>query len=197
MPKGMAYDEATKEEIKAKLLQYCRQSWSALGYKKTCIQDICRHVSISVGTFYAFFATKEDLFYETASAMRDELQSMCYDILQETPGLNGFIRAMKAIYRVIDQNQFMYEANSLDFLAFVAKLSPERIEIMKDMQYEILAMILREANLKLKLSMGEIIGITGVLLDTIGRKEEISLFCDHFTIYDHMVESILPTLVEE
>lgn len=41
------------------------------GWENTTIRDICKHADISIGTFYNYFKTKNDIFYEIYKAADD------------------------------------------------------------------------------------------------------------------------------
>ena len=57
-----SFTETEKENIRKRLLDACRQSWTQYGYKKTSVDELCQQAGISKGAFYLFFESKEALF---------------------------------------------------------------------------------------------------------------------------------------
>ena len=49
MPKS--FTEIEKDNIRNKLMDACKKSWTQFGYKKTSVDDMCKQVSISKGAF--------------------------------------------------------------------------------------------------------------------------------------------------
>ncbi|WP_440896678.1 TetR/AcrR family transcriptional regulator [Amphibacillus sp. Q70] len=58
------FNEQEKEYIRSQLLQYGRQLFGDLGLKKTSISDLTKRVNIAQGSFYLFFESKEELYFE-------------------------------------------------------------------------------------------------------------------------------------
>lgn len=69
MPK--AFTPKEKTAIRATLFQVGLKRFAASGVRAARVDDICRDAGIAKGSFYAFFASKEDLFMTIANA-RDE-----------------------------------------------------------------------------------------------------------------------------
>lgn len=66
MPKAFSKTEKTK--LRAALHRAGLARFAKAGIRATRIDDICRDVGISKGSFYAFYASKEDLFMAIADA---------------------------------------------------------------------------------------------------------------------------------
>ncbi|MCB1518669.1 MAG: TetR/AcrR family transcriptional regulator [Hyphomicrobiaceae bacterium] len=64
MPK--AFTETEKERIRAQLMERGMTHFSRTGVRAARVGDICADVGIAKGSFYAFFASKEDLFMAIA-----------------------------------------------------------------------------------------------------------------------------------
>lgn len=60
MPKK--FSEIEKTQIKQKLLDSARSLFTRYGIKKTSVEDLTKGAGIAVGTFYAFYQSKEELF---------------------------------------------------------------------------------------------------------------------------------------
>jgi len=59
-----SFNKNKRELIRQKLLEKGRQFFETYGLKKTTVDDITRAVGIAKGSFYNFFRSKEELFFE-------------------------------------------------------------------------------------------------------------------------------------
>jgi len=59
-----AFTEREKQLIRERLLSVGDRQFSALGLKKTTIEDLAEAVGVSKGAFYLFYASKEALFMD-------------------------------------------------------------------------------------------------------------------------------------
>lgn len=95
MPNKPVLSPEDKLVIKQKLLQLCEDFWIAQGYKKTSIKALCSEAKISIGTFYVLFATKEQLFLETAQTIQSRLTERFKETVLQTPNRMGLSKALK------------------------------------------------------------------------------------------------------
>lgn len=58
------FNEREKEHIRNNLLQYGRQLFGDHGLNKTTISDLTKRVNIAQGSFYLFYKSKEELYFE-------------------------------------------------------------------------------------------------------------------------------------
>lgn len=58
------FNEREKEHIRKNLLQHGRQLFSDHGLNKTTISDLTNRVNIAQGSFYLFYKSKEELYFE-------------------------------------------------------------------------------------------------------------------------------------
>lgn len=61
---GRPFNESEKDTIKNNLLEKGRELFAKKGLKKTSVGELTRTVGIAQGSFYAFYASKEDLYFE-------------------------------------------------------------------------------------------------------------------------------------
>jgi len=194
MPAGPVLSEVEREKIKAQLQELCTSHWVTKGYKKTSIKELCGDAGISVGTFYTLYPAKEDLFFATVEAIQERLEERVFAIVQNTPTMDGFASAIKTLAREFDKMPFLYDANTPDFLSFITKLSDETMEKLKSDRMDFLRKFIQAANLELNLSEREAHGVLSALLSTIYAKETISIAHDYFTVFDFMVDSLIPNI---
>ena len=80
MPKH--FSEQEKTEIRARLVAIGLELFEKYGISKTNVNDVTERAGISKGSFYAFFASKGDLFMEVYRLERERIHA---EILAEIP----------------------------------------------------------------------------------------------------------------
>ena len=196
MPSKPVLSEADKNAIRRKLEELCEECWTAQGYKKTSIKNLCDKVVISIGTFYTLYPTKEDLFYETITNIQRRLTEKIIDINRNCRTNEGFAQSMKTLFREYDSKPFLYNVNTPDFQSFVTKLSGEMIQKIKFDSFDFFRQVIRAAELELKMEETLAYGILSALLSTINAKETLSVTCDYFAVFDLMVDSLVADIFE-
>src|SRR5881227_1073193 len=72
MPKG--FSEREQEIIREKLLARGKEYFGTHGVKKTNVEDLARAAGISKGAFYAFYDSKEELYFDILARARAGIQ---------------------------------------------------------------------------------------------------------------------------
>lgn len=196
MPSGPVLSETDKNELKEKLQELCEHCWTISGYKKTSIKELCSSAGISIGTFYALYPTKEDLFFETIESIQKKLTEKILEINRSNPTKEGFAESMKMIFQEYNSKPFLYNVNTPDFQSFITKLPNEAMEKIKTNSIDFSRKAIQTANLKLKIDEYEAYGILSALLSTINIKETLSITCDCFAVFDFMVDNLIPAIFE-
>jgi len=196
MPAKPVLSEDDKRELKVKLKELCERRWTVNGYKKTSVKELCASMGIAIGTFYALFPTKEDLFCETIVEIQERLMGKFLATCQESPNKDGFIAAIKEMLREYETKPFLYDVKKPDFQSLVTKLSDEAVEKMKFDNAELLRKAIQTANLSLKIDEYKAYGVLGALISTIYAKETLSVTYDYFSVLDFMIDRLIPTIFE-
>lgn len=129
MPRG--FNDKEKALIKQNLLEKGRHLFGTYGLKRTTIADLTREAGIAQGSFYNFYDSKEDLYFEILEIEESQLKE---ELLRELNPWEKHPRqylkqmlhrslAMVDEYPLIAQ---MYLDNTMDIL--VRKLSDEKLE---------------------------------------------------------------------
>jgi AcrR family transcriptional regulator len=129
MPKK--FNEQEKQWIRQKLLEEGKRSFEAFGLRKTSVEDLTKASGIAQGSFYMFFGSKEELFYELLLAeeavIREKLlQSVSADHAVTKENIRQFIMES---FRLMSENALirnMYFEGELAQL--VRKLPKELLE---------------------------------------------------------------------
>ena len=92
---GRPFNDAEKTNIKNLLIIKGRELFSTSGLKKTTIEDITREAGIAQGSFYAFFDSKEALYFEILEAeerkIAQTLRSKLYSIELDRRNFKDFL----------------------------------------------------------------------------------------------------------
>lgn len=68
------FDERERSAIRQRLRAVGREQFGTRGLRKTTIADLARAAGIAKGSFYLFFASKEDLFFQLLEEVQNELR---------------------------------------------------------------------------------------------------------------------------
>ena len=125
-----AFDPKEKELIQNLLLIKGREFFSVYGLKKTSIEDLTRAAGIAQGTFYKFYRSKEDLYFEIINGEEEELQAELLERLDSPTLTRTELKSLLLdALRLVDQNQILkrlYVGNEYELL--LRKVSPEKIQ---------------------------------------------------------------------
>ena len=128
MPK--TFTEKEKEIIRNTLIQKGRDLFSVYGLKKTSITELTKSAGIAQGTFYNFFDSKEELYFEILEIEESKSEQFLDEILKSSHS------SKEAIKKIIKGTFELFETNPLirriydsgDYELLVRKLPPEKLE---------------------------------------------------------------------
>lgn len=133
-------DTQKRKEAKRQLiLDTATKVFAAKGYHSTTVKDIVDEAAVSVGSFYFYFKSKEELFTELYISITEKFNIQTMSVLD----VENF-SLLKNFTRVIMANLWMYEQNrdiAKIMLLEAAIINPEfqkiRAESMKESAQEI------------------------------------------------------------
>ena len=102
---------------RAQILDAAEQVIGARGFSAASIADITRGAETALGTFYIYFASKEELFRELVQEMGHTTRAQVAGAIAKAPdrlsaeraGLEAFLRfvaARPALYRIVEEARF-------------------------------------------------------------------------------------------
>jgi AcrR family transcriptional regulator len=126
MPKG--FQDHEMKIIKSKLIEQGRSLFNTHGLQKTSIQDITKKVGIAAGSFYKFFHSKEELYFEILeleeSKIKEELSTL--DLGNDPKeAIKSTILKMINTIENTPILQHLYSENTME--AVIRKLPPEKL----------------------------------------------------------------------
>jgi AcrR family transcriptional regulator len=111
---------------RARILKAAEHTFGTLGYHRAGISDITRAAGVAQGTFYTYFAGKEEILRELVRDMGHQVRAhLAAEILDagnrleaEERGLRAFLQYLyenPSLYRVLQEAQFVDEAIYRDY----------------------------------------------------------------------------------
>lgn len=128
MPKK--FTEKEKEIIRNTLIQKGRELFSIYGLRKTSITELTKTAGIAQGTFYTFFDSKEELYFDILKLEESESEQFMEDILKSSHSTKEAIKKIiKGTFELFETNPIIHRLyDSRDYELMVRKLSPEKLE---------------------------------------------------------------------
>lgn len=102
--------------IKTNIFICGKDLFSTKGFKKTNIKDIAEMAGIGVGTFYNYYKSKEQLFFEIYAQENEKLKNQLIesvDLTQEPVTLIS--QLLTENYKAVEENPILKEWHSQDF----------------------------------------------------------------------------------
>ncbi len=129
MPKG--FKEQEKQLIQQALFDRGRQLFCKYGLQKTSIQEITKKAGIASGTFYKFYSSKEELYFDILSEEEKHLKDRLFkvDLSKETQPRQAIKELLLSLLETVETNpliQQLYLGNNMD--ALTRKLSKEKLD---------------------------------------------------------------------
>ncbi|SFR68445.1 transcriptional regulator, TetR family [Marinobacter daqiaonensis] len=105
---------------RARILKAAEETFGSLGYHRAGVTDITRTAGVAQGTFYTYFASKEEILRELVMDLGHKLRAhLAAEILgssdrleAEERGLRAFLQYLAdhpSLYRVLQEAQFVDE----------------------------------------------------------------------------------------
>jgi AcrR family transcriptional regulator len=123
-----SFRDGEKKAIRERLLASGREMFERYGPKKTSIEELSASAGIGQGTFYLFFASKEDLFFEVLQQEELALRGRIGGLLSEgEPTRKGLKRAMSGSLDLLVKNPFIMRLlESGEYDRFVSRVREEK-----------------------------------------------------------------------
>ena len=124
------FTEKEKEIIRETLIKEGRELFSLYGLRKTSITQLTEAAGIAQGTFYNFFESKEELYFEILELEESKSEQFLEDILKSSHS------SKKSIKKIIKGTIELFETSPIirrlydshDYELMVRKLPPEKLE---------------------------------------------------------------------
>ncbi|GIP34695.1 TetR family transcriptional regulator [Paenibacillus sp. J2TS4] len=124
------FSEREKEIIRERLVEAGKECFGVYGLKKTSIEQLTKAAGIAQGTFYLFYPSKEELYFELLELEEEKVRRQLLEETEETGVMTKerFVRFLRKSLSVMGENPFfrqLYEEEVMEQL--VRKLPPEKL----------------------------------------------------------------------
>ncbi len=132
-----AFNDREKELIKTKLMHKGKELFGIYGIKKTSIGNLTRAAGIAQGSFYSFFGSKEELYFEIMEQEHQQLQENLFKdgtlfVNLTREGLKGFILTA---FEAVDSNALLKRLMMEDEYELIVRKLPEE-KLQKHIQQD-------------------------------------------------------------
>ncbi|PZD95462.1 TetR/AcrR family transcriptional regulator [Paenibacillus sambharensis] len=102
------FDEREREIIAAKLISEGRRQFEALGLKKTSVADLTKAAGIAQGSFYLFYGSKEELYYDILLQEEHDIREQMLAPLREgRVSREAFKQLLQASIRLMEERPLL------------------------------------------------------------------------------------------
>ncbi|WP_227355559.1 TetR/AcrR family transcriptional regulator [Haladaptatus salinisoli] len=128
------FDEEERERIREELMAAGRDLFARYGPRKTTIADLTDAVGIANGTFYRFFDSKEELYFEVVQREGHELadELVANSLAAEDDPERAIRRFLRLLVETMEENELFQQLLEGDELARMMRtmdgLSDEELE---------------------------------------------------------------------
>lgn len=121
-----SFTERERTLIRRKLLDAARMALPRTGFRRTPIEDLCREVGISKGSFYLFFETKEALWIAVLGEAEAELRhAIRAELAKDTAG--RLQRVLSVIFGAAQTHPALRAMADADDLAWLTRALPKEM----------------------------------------------------------------------
>ena len=132
-----AFSEEESKKIYNNLLKKGREFAIEYGYKNTSVDQIINEVNVSKGTFYRFFASKEDFFFKVREEVELEIKTIIGSMFKGKLTKDKIVDNFCEVFELINSHNYkvFFDYEELDYL--FRKLPENKKK--QDLQNDILA----------------------------------------------------------
>jgi AcrR family transcriptional regulator len=128
MPK--AWSEREKELIRKTILNEGRKLFEKYGFRKTTVDEIVHAARISKGSFYLFYQSKEELYFDVLEAFEQEIREKMFENVFK-PEINrheSFKAFLNQMVELLTTMPLYQQINSSNYELLLQKLPEETLQ---------------------------------------------------------------------
>lgn len=129
MPK--TYSDKERKLIISGLRDAAKEYMVVFGIKKTTVDELVKKVGIPKGTFYLFYKSKEELFYEVIEGIHDDIQNKALKDIAAMDGnlsVEGMVELFMGLFNLMDESNLINLMVSGEMDILMRKLPDEVVK---------------------------------------------------------------------
>lgn len=141
------FNQSEKQFITDSLLEQGKILFSKFGFQKTSIMEITKSVGIAQGTFYNFFNSKEELYFNILEIEEDKIRKQLIhtDIFKDNKPHEAIKEILSQMIRTVESNPLIRELYFGDNMKnMLKKLPPETLEKHFDNDTDSLELVIKK-----------------------------------------------------
>jgi AcrR family transcriptional regulator len=121
------FEDREKEMIHSKLLSQGKQMFATLGLKKTSISDLTKAAGIAQGSFYMFYRSKEELYFEILEQEEESIRNQLVEqhFSSGTMTRESFRQFLRHSLDIMADNPLIQQLYDSEQLEMVMRKLPE------------------------------------------------------------------------
>lgn len=125
------FSDREKEQVRKLLLEKGREFFSRFGFKKTSVGELTSAAGIAQGSFYLFFNSKEELYFEVLEMEEQAIREYFIPLLMEGGKMtrDRFKEFLHKAVSIFEENPFLRKLwLEKEFDQILSRLPPELME---------------------------------------------------------------------
>jgi len=142
-----SFSDKEKKDITQQLLSRGKELFERYGLKKTSIEELTRAVGIGQGSFYIFFNSKEELFFEILDAEERELRErIAQMIFESSQTKRGFKDIITRSFYLMNENAIIKNvlADEEEYSRFFSRIPKKRLKTHLEEENEFVGSIVKQ-----------------------------------------------------
>lgn len=126
--------EQTKVANRQAILEAAREVFSEMGFEAATVRDIIRRTSLSVGAFYNYYRSKEEVFDALADDGARRFRPILHEAALEATDFESYLRAaVGAYFNFIADDEAMYRDLPVQQMPH-ARNTPEMLAVFEEVR---------------------------------------------------------------
>lgn len=126
------FTEQEKRFIRKKLLTEGKSIFEVQGLQKTSIGELTKKAGIAQGTFYQFFSSKEELYFDIIEQEEQAIQTELVDGISKNPKLtkSSFANFLQQALHAMEKSPILCQLHDESLMAIlIRKIPQEKLEM--------------------------------------------------------------------
>ena len=191
-----SFSDREKHDITERLLAAGKELFQRYGLRKTSIEELTRAVGIGQGSFYLFYNSKEELFFEILDGEERELRERIARMISESEKTRmGFKEVITRSFRMLNENTIIKSALVDDeYSRFFSRIPKGRLKAHLEEESGYVHAIVKQMQSEGVVERVKPEVITGLFFGLFLLQEHKGLIGEE--IFDQVIDVLIDTLCD-